>query len=187
MDQSGQKTEVAEARAKARQQSVEKMATVLAESRAVNFDKLELFSLNFVFKITPHQQERIWRRSRRTTAAPSAAHQLDLDEARDRSDAALVAGTDESRLDAEIEALRQAVWKEQQRSTRLQAVNDRAQSVLASLRPVLGRAPQGQALVSLSALSDAFNSLGAQIDALAQLESVTRVALKNTMLDLTPA
>src|SRR3989338_4329584 len=103
VDQSGQKAELAEARAKGRQQSVEKMAAVLAESRAVNFDKLELFSLNFVFKITPHQQERIWRRSRRTTTAPSAAHQLDLDEARDRSDAALVAGTDESRLGAEIE------------------------------------------------------------------------------------
>ena len=167
-------------------QAIDRIASILTNSRAVNFDKLELFSLNFVFKITLPIYRLICLQSlHKTYPSPrtsSSIRNASLLDASDRRDLELIASVDANALQAQLQTLREKVLAEQQRRKILRTTHNQIAATMAALQPVL-RQQSVSSLNETAVLIQAFTILRSRVHKLVEIEQNTRLALRNSQLD----
>lgn len=165
--------------------SLERFQTNVSQNVRLNFDKFELYSLSFIFRLSSDERRLLWRRERAaakssqsasSSASPPSASLTQEDDQEDR----VRLLTDEPSLDRELEELRRKISCERSALQALRAIEARMDGYISALEPYTQHANQQQRIDSMQ---QSLAGLRSSIAELADLEQDTRQQLQGTCFD----
>jgi hypothetical protein len=171
------------------QRRLEVLTTAIERDRSINFDKLEIFALNFILKVTPTMERQLWNAKcaqRRSAGKPPASGPtlLPLKTREDLDDQQLLQATDRSQLDQELLTLRQAVRREFSRRQFLTDIAAKLSAVNQELALFLDCNAESFPALDAAQLQRSFAQFRSLISRLVDLEQETRLLLRGTRIDI---